>query len=79
VSLTSSVPDPETGVAFTATGKSCSFCTRSLTDPAIHWMFADDAEIYLHEPCVWELFKRLGRDCHEATNPDYYRRRGRSS
>jgi hypothetical protein len=73
VSLTSSVPDPESGIAFTAIGKDCFYCLTPLSDPAVHWMGAA-GDIYLHPRCVLDLFVRLARDVHECERPAYYRR-----
>jgi hypothetical protein len=74
VSLTSPVPDPISGIAFTATGAPCFFCGEALTDPALHWMGAT-ADIYLHPACWPRLATRLFRDLHEVEKPDYYQRR----
>jgi hypothetical protein len=68
VSVTSPIPDVN-GVAFTAAGKECFYCGQRLSDPAIFWM-GFGADIYLHDSCVFELFIRLGRDCHEIRCPD---------
>jgi hypothetical protein len=73
VSLTSPVPDPDTGIAFTAAGQPCFYCGHTLSDPAIHWM-GHSTEIYVHPDCLFPLFVRLCRDRHELDAPDYYRR-----
>ena len=73
MSLTSPVPNAN-GIAHTALGQPCFLCGKILGDPAIFWMGAT-AEIYLHPLCVMPLFVCLGRDVHEWSNPDYYRRR----
>jgi hypothetical protein len=72
VSITSPIPDPGSGIAFTAVGQVCFYCGRPTSDPAIHWS-GFDADIYLHRECVYPLFVRLGRDEHEAACPEYYR------
>lgn len=73
MSVTSPLPDPVSGIAFTAVGQVCLYCGKSLADPAIHWS-GFGAEIYLHDPCVDELVIRLNRDRHELRAPDFYRR-----
>lgn len=79
MSLTSPVPDPDSGIAFTALGQKCFYCGCEVSDPAIHWI-GFDAEIYLHDRCVDELFVRFSRDRHELRCPAYYTKlRARSS
>ena len=73
MSLTSPVPDPESGLAFSAVGQICFYCHQPLQDPAIFWMGAD-GELYLHPDCLFPWFVRLCRDRHELDAPDYYRR-----
>lgn len=70
MSLTSPVPDPETGIAFTAVGQPCFSCEIMIvTDPAVHWSGATGS-IYLHPACVFPLFVRLARDLRELKHPD---------
>lgn len=80
MSLTSPIPDPDTGLAHTAFGIDCFYCYKPLADPAIHWM-GSTTSIYLHAACVFPLFVRLARDLHELDCPEYYRllRQRRSS
>ena len=73
MSLTSPVPNPETGVAFTAVGQVCLYCGQPLSDPSVHWS-GFTAEVYLHPGCVLALFVRLARDLHEIECPAYYQR-----
>jgi hypothetical protein len=73
MSVTSPIPDPDTGIAFTATGKPCFYCHGELSDPAVSWAGAT-GDIYLHPACVPALFIRLARDVHEVECPDHYRR-----
>jgi hypothetical protein len=73
VSLTSPVPDPGTGIVFTAVGQVCFYCGELLSDPAVHWS-GFTAEVYLHPQCVVALAVRLGRDLHELAAPAYYAR-----
>jgi hypothetical protein len=74
VSLTNSLPDPDTGIAFTAAGASCFYCGKPTSDPSICWSgFSGD--IYLHPACWPRLATRLFRDLHEVEKPDYYQRR----
>jgi hypothetical protein len=73
MSITSPIPDPISGVAFTGAGHDCFYCGRALSDPAIHWSgFTGD--IYLHPACIFPLFIRLARDVHELDCPGYYQR-----
>ena len=75
MSLTSPVPNPATGIAFTAVGQLCFYCeTTILTDPAVHW-HGVIGSIYFHPACVFPLFIRLARDLHELERPDAYRSR----
>jgi len=71
VSVTSPVPDPETGIVFTATGRPCFYCGASLADPAVAWS-GFDSDVYLHADCVSKLFVRLARDVHEIECPAHY-------
>ena len=63
LSLTAQIPDPESGLAFTAVGPA---------DPAVHWM-GHDSDIFLHPRCVLDLFVRLARDVHETECTEHYR------
>jgi hypothetical protein len=74
VSLTSPIPD-ENGIAFTAVGRECLYCSGALSDPAVYWM-GHGGEVYLHPACVTALAVRLFRDVHEVEKPTYYIRRG---
>ena len=75
MSLTSPVPNLETGIAHTAVGQPCFYCeVLIVTDPAVHWHGAI-VSIYLHPACVFPLFIRLARDLHELERPDGYRSR----
>lgn len=71
MSLTSPVPNPHTGIAFTAVGQLCFYCETALGDPAVHW-HGPTGSIYLHPACVFPLFVRLARDLHELEHPDLY-------
>jgi hypothetical protein len=72
MSVTSPIPDPESGIVFTAAGQICFYCYKPLSDPAVHWM-GHEAHIYLHPRCVLDLFVRLARDVHETECPRHYR------
>lgn len=62
--ITSPIPDPLSGIAFTAAGQQCFYCGERSIDPAIHWS-GFTGEVYIHEACVVELAIRLFRDLHQ--------------
>ena len=74
MSITSSVPDPWSGIAFTAVGQRCFYCGEPLADPALHWM-GEGGHLLLHPSCFVRLATRLFRDLHEIEKPSYYRQR----
>ena len=48
-----------------AAGHRCVYCGEFLQDPAVVWNGYDDRNIFLHGPCVVNLFQALLRDALE--------------
>lgn len=74
MSLTSPIPDGQ-GIAHTAIGQVCFACHINIdSDPAMFWS-GGTGEMYVHPACWPALAAGMFRDYHEATRPDYYKRR----